>query len=132
MRVKNKQCKGCNKTLPAYSFYKQKRSKTGLQSLCKPCDHERLRARTYGLTLEELRSLIVQNHCDCCGRTKQEVGGDRDFCVEHSHESGVVRGYVCHYCNIAIGMLLDDPARAKKVELYLNKHHYDESNTLKQ
>jgi len=125
-----KHCKGCDRDKPFKDFYKQKSSKDGHQPFCKPCDQERLRARKFGLTIEELRALVSQNHCDVCGRTKEEVGGDRDFHVEHHHGSGKVRGYACHYCNIAIGMLLDDPERARKVELYLNKHNYDESNTL--
>jgi hypothetical protein len=40
-----------------------------------------------------------------------------------------VRGVLCHYCNIALGMMLDDPIRILKLGMYLNKANYDEDNT---
>lgn len=40
--------------------------------------------------------------------------------VDHSHESGVVRGILCNYCNSALGFLLEDTQRAECLVSYMN------------
>jgi len=36
--------------------------------------------------------------CACCG-------GVRKLVVDHNHKTGVVRGLICNYCNMAIGFI---------------------------
>lgn len=40
-------------------------------------------------------------HCECCGVSAPLV-------VDHDHDSGKFRGWLCHSCNTGIGMLGDD------------------------
>ena len=40
--------------------------------------------------------------------------------VDHCHDSGEVRGLLCHNCNRALGLLKDDPAVLKRAIEYLN------------
>ncbi|MEU1443250.1 endonuclease VII domain-containing protein [Streptomyces mirabilis] len=42
-----------------------------------------------------------------------------DLVVDHCHESGRVRGLLCRTCNLAIGLLRDDPERARSAADYL-------------
>jgi len=42
--------------------------------------------------------------CECCGNT--DVTGEK-LCIDHDHETGAFRGWLCRKCNAAIGMLGD-------------------------
>lgn len=41
--------------------------------------------------------------------------------IDHSHAEEVVRGVLCRYCNIAIGMMRDDPAILMVAAAYLDR-----------
>ncbi len=41
--------------------------------------------------------------------------------VDHDHETGKVRGLLCHHCNVALGHLQDDPNTIKALLDYLCK-----------
>ncbi len=45
--------------------------------------------------------------------------------VDHHHDTGIVRGLLCHGCNTAAGLLDEDPARASGLAAYL-RQHWDE------
>ena len=100
------------------------------QVLCKPCGVAKTTASKYGVTIEEAKELRAKTRCDACGRTEEEVGIKKALSVDHCHANGHVRGVLCHYCNVSLGMLLDDPVRIMQLHGYLNRCNYDESNTL--
>lgn len=56
----------------------------------------------------------VLDNCEVCG-SGGRIG------VDHNHETGLVRGFLCTGCNVAIGMVKDDPARLEKLALYLRE-----------
>ena len=65
--------------------------------------------RCYGLTLNEYNEMLKeQDHkCATCGTT--EAGGKHGkFMVDHSHNTGKVRGLLCKSCNIALGEIKDN------------------------
>ena len=71
----------------------------------------------YGITLDEYeRMLKVQNGvCGICGRAPKRYR----LAVDHDHETGKVRGLLCHTCNRNV-----IPAVEKygdKISLWLNK-----------
>lgn len=54
---------------------------------------------------------------DCC-----EVCGSANRVVyDHSHTTGHFRGWLCNACNVALGLVGDDPARLIALAEYLNK-----------
>lgn len=55
----------------------------------------------YGLSKEEYDYLVQShnNHCKLCGRYTQKL------CVDHCHKTGIVRGLLCHKCNIIVGVI---------------------------
>lgn len=74
--------------------------------------------KTYGWTLEQYADFL-QRHghsCDICG-------GAHRLCVDHDHQTGVVRGLLCHHCNLSLGLAKDDPLRLEAAAAYLRLHH---------
>jgi len=69
----------------------------------------------YGLTKEEFDKL-AQNGCMICGSMEK-------LSVDHHHGTGVIRGILCHKCNVAIGLLDEDIERISKVIEYLTNEH---------
>lgn len=42
--------------------------------------------------------------------------------VDHCHETGKVRGFLCRRCNSVLGLVNDDQAILGKLAKYLGKH----------
>lgn len=57
--------------------------------------------------------------CDCCGRTKP--GGRWGWNLDHCHDTGRIRGILCHNCNTAIGKLGDNLEGVMNAVRYLEK-----------
>jgi len=62
-------------------------------------DHLR---RVYGLSLEEYDALLVRQSGACAICQKLWVSG-RNFALDHCHQTGRVRGILCHPCNRMLG-----------------------------
>lgn len=75
------------------------------------------RARSHGLTVAEMEALGVS--CHICGADGSGVKRAPALYVDHCHETGRVRGVLCHGCNSGIGYLKDDPALLAKAAEYL-------------
>lgn len=104
-----KRCSRCRKLTPLNGFYKSKKAKDGLRSECKKCFSKKYkntpdknRLLRYGITVNEYHTMLLsqKNKCLIC---KEE----KELLVDHCHETGIVRGLVCHLCNTGIGMLKD-------------------------
>ena len=57
-------------------------------------------------TVEELKDAWT-GQCHCCG--EHELNLDRRLCIDHSHETGAFRGWLCQFCNKALGLCRDNP-----------------------
>ena len=60
----------------------------------------------YGITLEDWNAIFTAQGCACalCGTTNP---GKRRWATDHDHETGSVRGILCHRCNLLLGWLGD-------------------------
>jgi DNA-directed RNA polymerase subunit RPC12/RpoP len=123
-----KTCSKCKKELPLDSFYKRKGTKDGLQYECKKCrasvnaTYDRAayhRKRAYGITLTEYEGMAFSQDWKCaiCG-SKTE----KDLLVDHNHDTGQVRGLLCHTCNTGIGYLKDSTAVLRGAIEYLEEN----------
>jgi hypothetical protein len=76
--------------------------------------------RNYGITWDERETMIASQGsvCAVCGST---AWGHYGPLVDHDHDTGEVRGIVCHKCNIGIGLIGDNLRRAEAVVAYLKK-----------
>jgi hypothetical protein len=94
---------------------------------CGDCSRRREAHRTvakYGITLDEYERRAVEQGgvCAICQQSESAAGnhgGVRRLTVDHDHATGVVRGLLCSRCNVAIGMLDDDPERFVAAAEYL-------------
>ena len=59
--------------------------------------------------------------CECCG--KPQAG--RAMSLDHCHETGEFRGWLCHKCNSGIGALGDDIDGVSLALKYLHRHHFE-------
>jgi len=79
------------------------------------------RLRTlYGITEADYETMLEKQggRCAIC-RTDTVGGNSRHWHVDHDHSTGVVRGLLCHRCNMALGYFKDDPRRLVDALLYL-------------
>lgn len=133
-----KHCSQCGQLLPLECFYRRGNNKSS--AACKHCTSEagleparrqkraersrrRMLKRKYGLTAEQYNALLQAQHgrCAVCGNSESGRKGDRHFCVDHDHNTGTVRGLLCHSCNQAIGHLQDRPDLCRQAAVYLEK-----------
>ena len=127
-----KMCTVCKVAKPFEDFYdgykaKNQRDVTNRKyphSRCKECDHARVRVyhhknkeritkqmlvshrrRLYGLNEEEYNDMILSqnNLCAICNKPS-----DKTLHIDHDHETGRIRGLLCHSCNVGIGLFKED------------------------
>ena len=74
--------------------------------------------REFGLTVAQYEErLQAQNGvCAICGQ-KQE----KSLAVDHSHESGALRGLLCKTCNLGLGTFNENPERLRSAAAYLER-----------
>jgi len=81
-------------------------------------------ANRYNISREyaaELRAKITKCTCDLC-ESPDVLGNKNDFCIDHCHETGKVRGVLCRNCNLALGYFKDDTGTILKSIKYINKN----------
>lgn len=95
----------------------------------KPENRRVLRSRTlmhkYGITIEQLEGLLAAQGEKCAICKSTIVLGATDnakVCVDHCHESGDVRGLLCHPCNAGLGYFRDDQERLSAAAAYVFRH----------
>lgn len=85
--------------------------------------------RTYGITAAEYEAILEKQGgvCAICSQECNRSTSER-FCVDHDHETGLVRGLLCFKCNVGLGRFDDDIGRLNVAIAYLRaaegrKHH---------
>jgi hypothetical protein len=78
--------------------------------------------RRYGMTRRAYERLLAYQGgmCAACGGPPDTE--DQILAIDHSHETGKVRGLLCKACNTALGNAKDDPAKLARLKLYLETH----------
>ena len=130
----HKFCTECNEYKLPNNFYKSSNiyAVMGLASKCKNCFEKKYHANRdlkeyaksyhrktkYNLTQEEYNILLEKQEgkCAICSRT------ERNFHLDHNHETGKIRAFLCVNCNAGIGMFNEDIETLKKVIEYLIKY----------
>jgi len=88
----------------------------------------------HGITLDDYKSMLIQqnNLCAIChgAETKisKKTGRTKNFCVDHNHKTGRIRGLLCDDCNIAIGKMKENINSLKAAIEYLSKENENVGN----
>ncbi len=105
----NRQCRLCGQSFTRVSAKAR---------YCSPVHQKRAGIiRRFKLEPEQYRYLLEQQagRCRCCGDWLTAPH------VDHQHADGVIRGLLCKDCNLAAGLVLDDPQRALALAHYLER-----------
>lgn len=72
------------------------------------------RFHRYGLTVEAFEALLARQggRCYICKTSKP---GRKGWSVDHCHDTNVVRFIACNPCNVALGLIKEDPVVAKRL-----------------
>lgn len=133
--VGRKRCKQCREWKPESDYTANTTGlKDGLSLRCRECQATlrerqpmRVRAsalmRAYGITVADYDRMWAEQQglCAICQRPERLVryGKPLELSVDHCHDTGKVRGLLCHDCNTAIGKLGDDPDRINAAAEYV-------------
>ena len=128
-----------NKSVDEFGIDKNNKANGGRKYACKECTNAKRRGKNqidnrryhlsskYGITPEKYDEMYLQQNglCRVCEQSGEvRSGGKRaknsiDLFVDHDHIDGTVRGLLCHKCNVAIGLLYDDPILMERAAQYV-------------
>ena len=136
--VVSKVCINCSLLKPLQDFEKDKRRKDGRGSRCKSCYAANKRAQRssqpeyykrqqlkhkYGLDHDTYDAMLAStSHCPLCEKVKPLV-------VDHSHDTGIVRGLICRECNLGLGNFFDNVNTLSNAIKYLTNEPLSKTTT---
>ena len=118
-----KWCYKCQKYQPRDMFRKDCSKSDGQSNRCRDCqniiekDRKRIRIRIGSADLYRNLFDSQSGCCKICKRHQSEF--TQRFAVDHNHENGSIRGLLCTPCNLAIGLLRDNPEIVDSASRYL-------------
>jgi hypothetical protein len=74
-----------------------------------------------GISGEEYAAISNRGVCEVCG-SDQPIKGRMRLHVDHNHDTGKIRGLLCHKCNIALGNVGDSKERLQALIDYLERY----------
>lgn len=77
--------------------------------------------REFGITLEQYNIMFTNQNGKCLICLRHQSEFKRALAVDHNHETGEIRGLLCHKCNTAIGLLHDNIDILNNAIKYLKK-----------
>lgn len=111
---KTRVCRGCERDLPIAEFQSSDRNAGGKRRTCRWC--VKVKAwRTKGV-IGDIPAR-PPTHCEICGAPDIKLN------MDHCHETGQFRGFLCNNCNLGIGLLGDTAESVGKAVRYLERVH---------
>lgn len=83
---------------------------------------------TFGLPLEKYAEMGESQKwlcaiCDMPETSPATVSREiKELCVDHCHDTNVIRGLLCNNCNRGLGLFRDSPELLRKAAAYLDPH----------
>lgn len=139
-----KRCRLCGRGLPLSCFYKHRGTTDGHRGECKECHSKRSKEyyrehkaehrtvsrrysikKLYGITEEDFNNLYESQggKCAICGKPLDMISANKNNAahIDHDHETGKVRGILCRFCNIGLGLFKDNLELLDRAKEYLAK-----------
>jgi peptide methionine sulfoxide reductase MsrB len=125
-------CPSCQQVLPIEDFVRNRRTKSGWGSYCRPCQRAKVAEsvkrrhgttrhyhlkRRYGIGADDVLAMLETQGSACliCRRQLSVATAH----VDHDHATGKVRGILCFACNGGMGQFGDDPEVLMRAARYL-------------
>ena len=110
-KEETKVCRDCQQRLTIFEFEKNQKSiagKISRRGSCRNCRSSKKpipsRARNEFEKISPMPPIGKNFTCPICHKTIMRQFKN-DVVLDHSHESGEIRGWICRQCNSSIGML---------------------------
>lgn len=104
----NARCRECHKTRCKANWH----SKT-------PVEKQASRVKAlYNMEPQDYLEMHARQNGECA-ICKQVPKTKRGLHLDHCHETGAIRGLLCHNCNVALGCFNDNPALMLRAIQYL-------------
>lgn len=90
--------------------------------ICCPTKRAYQRLKYYNMSQLEFEALLMKQNYNCALCSDRLIeGGSTNLNVDHCHNTGKVRGLLCHRCNMIVGFLDkgDWPTQLHKIESYV-------------
>lgn len=119
--IESRVCSDCGVEKPLCEF---SMDTTYVRSKCKEC--KRKHTRETNLLRKSYPKPPKDHACPICGDTEEDQikkGYVRtSWCLDHDHNTGKFRGYLCHLCNTGLSNFKDNPDILEKaLEYFLDK-----------
>ena len=122
--VRTKKCTCCGATYPEQEPYYRSctTNKSGdvqyYMAICKKCE-----ARSAHIRYKLYKTApSPPDNCECCGEHKSKYRHNR-LNLDHDHQTGEFRGWLCGACNRGLGNLGDDLEGVLQALAYLKRHY---------
>jgi hypothetical protein len=124
-------CIKCNTEQPIEQFNKMKYKNenkdkpTEIKRTCRTC--MRNQSNLVAQLRRENPKPDEHYKCPICDRGIEEIGKYnqprlQNWVLDHCHDTGTFRGWLCHHCNVGLGGFKDNLTRLKKAVEYMTKH----------
>ena len=131
--VETKKCTQCLQNLSLDCFGNDSGANY-LRGKCKQCEKQNSKGTA---TLRKIYTPPTnpEYRCPICLLSSKDLidkGYKPKWCLDHDHDSGVFRGYICNLCNTGISNLKENVETMRRAVAYLESHaviHY--TNTAK-
>lgn len=127
-------CSSCGDSKESFHFSKSQLDTTNHSTVCKDCRSKYNKSFKeanpgymdkwrYNLSVEEKEKIIEEQGGTCANENCQYgLDDDHKLFVDHCHQTGKVRGLLCHHCNTALGLLMESPSKIEGLMYYAKKH----------
>ena len=76
----------------------------------------------YSLSISKFNNLLLAQNMKCAiCKEPLDLQNPHNVNIDHDHKTGKIRGILCNKCNVAIGLLRDNPEYAYSAFIYLKK-----------
>jgi len=82
--------------------------------------------KAFGLSKDAYLKMLEfqQGLCALCGNPETAIrhGKTKELAVDHDHQTGAIRGLLCHACNTGLGLFKDDSQLLTQAIAYMEQH----------